>query len=269
MSLPTNLVADEASPEWLNMGLATHGHNLASMVYFQFVLASIMLILIAGALLGRMNFRAWILFVPLWLTFSYAIGAYSVWCPDGWLAKLGVIDFAGGFVIHLASGIAGFTAAFWVGKDRENFPPNNILVALAGAGLLWWAGLGSMAAHAGPSAATHAFPNPCIIPFADAGPTFHLRSGDSALVARRLSPTRRAVFAVPYKYITLAYGLQMSRASAGFHQLLIQLIGIVFIIILNIDMTGLICWIISLIVPLRLPDEELEIGDDAVHGEEA
>lgn len=71
-------------------------------------------ILIAGALLGRMNFHAWMLFVPLWLTFSYTIGAYSIWCPEGWLAKLGIIDYSGGFVIHLSSGVAGFTAAYWV-----------------------------------------------------------------------------------------------------------------------------------------------------------
>lgn len=86
----------------------------ATMIYFQFVFAAITLILIAGALLGRMNFLAWMLFVPLWLTFSYTIVAYSIWCPDGWLSKMGLIDYSGGYVIHLASGIAGFTAAFWV-----------------------------------------------------------------------------------------------------------------------------------------------------------
>lgn len=86
----------------------------STMVFFQFVFAAITLILIAGALLGRMNFYAWMLFVPLWLTFSYTISAFSIWCPDGWLAELGVIDFAGGYVIHVSSGVAGFTAAYWV-----------------------------------------------------------------------------------------------------------------------------------------------------------
>lgn len=89
----------------------------ATMVYFQFVFAAITLILIAGALLGRMNFHAWMLFVPLWMTFSYTIGAYSIWCPQGWLAKLGIIDYSGGYVIHLSSGVAGFTAAYWVSGD--------------------------------------------------------------------------------------------------------------------------------------------------------
>lgn len=92
----------------------------ATMVFFQLVFAAITVILIGGALLGRMNFGAWMLFVPLWLTFSYTIGAYSVWCPDGWLAKLGVIDFAGGYVIHLSSGVAGFTAAYWVSTWHIN-----------------------------------------------------------------------------------------------------------------------------------------------------
>lgn len=86
----------------------------ATMVYFQFVFAAITVILIGGALLGRMNFHAWMLFVPLWLTFSYTITAYSIWCPDGWLSKKGIIDYSGGYVIHLSSGVAGFTAAYWV-----------------------------------------------------------------------------------------------------------------------------------------------------------
>lgn len=91
----------------------------ATMVYFQFVFAAITLILIGGAVLGRMNFYAWMLFVPMWLTFSYTIGAYSIWCPDGWLSKLGLIDYSGGFVIHLSSGVAGFTAAYWVITDQH------------------------------------------------------------------------------------------------------------------------------------------------------
>lgn len=118
----------------------------ATMVLFQAVFAAITVILVGGSLLGRMNFRAWMLFVPLWLTFSYTIVAFSIWCPDGWLAEMGIIDFSGGYVIHLSAGIAGFTAAYWVGpraeSDREVSQPNNIILMLAGAGLLWmgWSG---------------------------------------------------------------------------------------------------------------------------------
>jgi len=86
----------------------------ATMVYFQLVFAAITLILIAGALLGRMNIHAWMLFVPLWVTFSYTICAFSIWSNDGWLFKMGLVDYSGGFVIHLSSGVAGFVAASWV-----------------------------------------------------------------------------------------------------------------------------------------------------------
>ncbi|XP_074377246.1 ammonium transporter 3 member 1-like [Apium graveolens] len=99
-----------------------------------------------GSLLGRMNIKDWMMFVPLWLTFSYTVGAFSLW-GGGILFQWDVIDYTVGFVIYLSSRIAGLTAAYWVGPrskaDREMFPPNNILLMLAGAGVLWmgWAGL--------------------------------------------------------------------------------------------------------------------------------
>jgi len=113
---------------------------LSTMVYFQFVFAAITLVLLAGALLGRMNFLAWMIFVPLWLTFSYTIGAFSLW-GGGFLWQKGVIDYSGGYVIHLSSGTAGFVAAAVVGPrpaiDREDHRPNNTLLVLVGAGILW------------------------------------------------------------------------------------------------------------------------------------
>ena len=112
----------------------------ATMAYFQFVFAAITIVLVAGAYLGRMSFRAWMLFVPLWLTFSYCPGAYSLW-GGGWAYKMGVIDYSGGYVIHLSSGTAGFVGAYWIGPrlkyDRENFQPNNVLLMMVGAGILW------------------------------------------------------------------------------------------------------------------------------------
>lgn len=125
--------------------MITPFYPMASMVWFQCVFAAITLILLAGSVLGRMNIKAWMAFVPLWLTFSYTVGAFSLW-GGGFLFHWGVMDYSGGYVIHLSSGIAGFTTAYWVGprstKDRERFPPNNVLLMLAGAGLLWmgWAG---------------------------------------------------------------------------------------------------------------------------------
>ncbi|KAH8509322.1 hypothetical protein Peur_051134 [Populus x canadensis] len=327
----------------------------ATLVYFQFVFAAITLILVAGALLGRMNFHAWMLFVPLWLTFSYTFTAYSIWCPDGWLAKQGIIDYAGGYVIHLSSGVAGFTAAYWVGprtnKDRERFPPNNILLMLAGAGLLWmgWSGFnggGPFAASTDASLAilnTHVctatslltwllldivfFGKPsvigatqgmitglvCITPAAgvvqgwaailmgilsgsipwysmmvlhkkiwllkqvdDTMAVFHTHA-----VAGSLGGILAGFFANPklnrifymvndwQHYIGLAYGLQNGRTAAGLKQMGVQLLGILFVVVLNVFVTSAICLLIRLVVPLRLTDEELQTGDDAIHGEEA
>lgn len=88
-------------------------YPMASMVYFEFTFAAITVILLAGSVLGRMNIRAWMAFVPLWLVFSYTVGAFSLW-GGGFLYHWGVIDYSGGYVIHLSSGIAGFTAAYWV-----------------------------------------------------------------------------------------------------------------------------------------------------------
>src|SRR6185503_5381446 len=73
-------------------------------------------------------------------TLVYTVGAFSIW-GGGWLAGLGVADFSGGYVIHLAAGTSGFVAAWLVGprlqSDRDHFPPNSLLMTLAGAGILW------------------------------------------------------------------------------------------------------------------------------------
>jgi Amt family ammonium transporter len=118
----------------------TANFPMSTMVYFQFVFAAITLVIMAGAFLGRMNFMAWMVFVPLWLTFSYTVGAFSLW-GGGFLATKGVIDYSGGYVIHLSSGTAGWVGAYWIGprlqQDRIDFRPNNVLLALVGAGILW------------------------------------------------------------------------------------------------------------------------------------
>jgi len=115
-------------------------YPMSTMVYFQFVFAAITLVIMAGAFLGRMNFIAWMVFVPLWLTFSYTVGAFSLW-GGGFLAQMGVIDYSGGYVIHVSSGTAGFVGAWWIGprldRDRDDFRPNNVLLMLVGAGILW------------------------------------------------------------------------------------------------------------------------------------
>jgi Amt family ammonium transporter len=112
----------------------------ASLIYFQFVFAAITPLLILGSVLGRINFKAWMLFVPLWSTFVYSINAFLLW-GGGWWSQQGAVDYSGGYVIHLAAGTSGFVAAAVIGprlkRDRENVDPNNLLMVMAGAGLLW------------------------------------------------------------------------------------------------------------------------------------
>jgi ammonium transporter, Amt family len=121
-------------------GMPALAFPMATMMFFQFVFAAITVIILAGSLIGRMSFKAWIIFVPLWMTFVYTVGCFSIW-GGGWLAQLGALDFSGGYVIHLAAGTSGFVAAAVIGPriqaDRDHFPPNSLLMALAGAGILW------------------------------------------------------------------------------------------------------------------------------------
>jgi ammonium transporter, Amt family len=121
-------------------GMPTMTFPMATLVYFQFVFAAITVIILAGSVLGRMSFKAWMIFVPLWMTLVYTVGAFSLW-GGGWLASAGAVDFSGGYVIHLAAGTSGFVAAWVIGPrlqaDRDHCPPNNLLAALTGAGILW------------------------------------------------------------------------------------------------------------------------------------
>jgi ammonium transporter, Amt family len=111
-----------------------------SLVYFQFVFAAITPILFIGSVLGRIKFKVWLLFVPLWITFAYAVNAFLLWGGGFWAGK-GALDFSGGYVIHLAAGVSGFVAAAVVGprlqRDREKAVPNNLLFVAVGAGILW------------------------------------------------------------------------------------------------------------------------------------
>jgi Amt family ammonium transporter len=112
----------------------------ASLFYFQFVFAGITPLLMLGSVLGRINFKAWIPFVLLWITFVYAINAFLIW-GGGYFGAHGALDYSGGYVIHLSAGISGFIAAWVIGprlqRDREIDAPNNLLMVATGAGFLW------------------------------------------------------------------------------------------------------------------------------------
>jgi ammonium transporter, Amt family len=121
-------------------GMPPLAFPMATLIFFQFVFAAITVIILGGSVLGRMSFKAWVIFCPIWMTLVYTVGAFSLW-GGGWLAGMGVADFSGGYVIHLAAGVSGFVAAAMVGprlqQDREHFPPNSLLITLVGAGILW------------------------------------------------------------------------------------------------------------------------------------
>ncbi|MBU6233181.1 MAG: ammonium transporter, partial [Acidobacteria bacterium] len=113
--------------------------STATLAYFQFAFAAITPLLFLGGLIGRLKFKAWLVIVPLWITFVYAINAKLMW-GGGFFALKGAVDFAGGFVIHLSAGVAAFVGAALIGprirRDRTTVPSNLMMVAI-GAGILW------------------------------------------------------------------------------------------------------------------------------------
>jgi ammonium transporter, Amt family len=107
---------------------------------FQLSFAIITPALIVGAFAERMKFSAMLWFMGLWVTLVYAPVAHWVW-GGGWLSDLGVLDFAGGTVVHVNAGVAGLVAALVMGKRRgyPQYPmkPNNLILTMVGAGMLW------------------------------------------------------------------------------------------------------------------------------------
>jgi len=137
--------------------------HLAFMI-FQAMFAMITPVLIIGAFVERIRFRTLVVFVLLWSTLVYDPIAHWVWNPDGWLHKLGALDFAGGTVVHISSGFAALAAAIVVGKrigfkKGEATEANNVPFTLLGAALLWfgWFGFNAGSALAASPLAVSAF----------------------------------------------------------------------------------------------------------------
>lgn len=135
--------------------------HLAFMV-FQLVFAAITLALITGAFAERMKFSAYILFGLLWTTLVYDPLAHWVW-GGGWIGGLGALDFAGGTVVHISSGVSALVCAVVIGRrvgfGTEHMPPHNLPLVLIGASLLWfgWFGFNAGSALAANGQATGAF----------------------------------------------------------------------------------------------------------------
>ena len=123
--------------------LPTAGQAIPELVFvaFQMTFAAITAALIIGALAERVRFSAIILFTALWLTVVYAPLAHMVWAPEGFLFAFGAIDFAGGTVVHVNSGVAGLVGDFFagarVGLLKEAMPPHSLALTMVGVGLLW------------------------------------------------------------------------------------------------------------------------------------
>src|SRR5208282_1928237 len=119
--------------------------------------------LITGAFAERISFRAFLLFSLLWATFIYDPLAHWVWGVGGWIHQMGALDFAGGTVVHISSGVSALAAVLVIGKrlgyPREPMPPHNLTLTLAGAGLLWvgWFGFNAGSALGANGLAVSAF----------------------------------------------------------------------------------------------------------------
>lgn len=316
----------------------------AAMIYFQFVFAAITPILIAGAVLGRMNFKAWMLFVPLWSTCVYSVGAFMLW-GGGWLSQLGAVDYSGGYVIHLSAGVSAFVAAAMVGprllEDRREFDPNNLITALAGAGLLWlgWNGFnggdpyfanadaGAAVLNTNIATATSLLCWLVLDMFAVGKPS--AVSMINGMIAGLVAITPAAGYVdglgailvglaagiIPWvslnkigqwsllKRVDDTFGVLHTHGVAGLvgglmvglianpamieylstdkktpavsvaglffgnpHQLLVQAEAAAVIIVWNIVMTWIVLKVVSLIVPLRASEGDVEGGDLAIHG---
>jgi Amt family ammonium transporter len=287
------------------------------------------------------------IFCPVWMTLVYTVGAFSLW-GGGWLAGMGVADFSGGYVIHLAAGTSGFVAAAVIGPrlqaDRDHFPPNSLLVTLIGAGILWlgWNGFNGgdpYFANADAGAAVlntntatavallvwtlmdkMAYGKPSVLGAVNgmiAGlvaitPAAGYVDGLGAIIIgicagiipwlsmnkfQKLGFMQRvddtlSVFSTHgvagltgglltgllanpgmLEYVGTgkdAPGVAITGLLYGNpHQFLLQIYGAAFIIVLNAIATFIILKVIGLIVPLRMDEATLKVGDDAVHGETA
>ncbi len=129
---------------------------------FQLMFAAITPALITGAFAERKRFGAFVLFTILWSILIYSPLAHWVWSVDGWLFKLGALDFAGGTVVHISSGVSALVVALLLGRraaNGESMEPHDVPMTVLGAGLLWfgWFGFNAGSAVAANGLAANAF----------------------------------------------------------------------------------------------------------------
>ena len=154
--------------------VATNGKAIPELVFaaFQMSFAAITGALVIGALVERVRFGAIMLFSLLWQAIVYAPLAHMVWAADGFLFKFGAIDFAGGTVVHINSGVAGLVGVAFagprIGHLKEAMPPHSLALTMVGAGLLWvgWFGFNAGSALEANGLAAVAMVNTLVAPAA-------------------------------------------------------------------------------------------------------
>lgn len=145
--LLNNINISDLSPYYISHSqLAADGSTVGTIphlifIMFQCMFAVITPALIIGAFAERISFKGFLVFSLLWSLFIYNPVAHWVWSADGWLYKLGALDFAGGTVVHINAGIAAIVTAVMLGKRRDYkghaLPPHNITYVVIGAAMLW------------------------------------------------------------------------------------------------------------------------------------
>jgi Amt family ammonium transporter len=139
-----------------NVGLEpnpTYGPTIPFVLFagFQLMFAAITPALITGAFAERKRFASFVIFTVLWSLFVYSPVAHWVWATDGWLYRLGALDFAGGTVVHASSGLSALVVALLIGRravSSERMEPHDIPMTVLGAGLLWFGWFGFNAGSA-------------------------------------------------------------------------------------------------------------------------
>ena len=157
--------------QWLGLGGVGLGPNpdysariphQLFMIY-QAMFAIITPALISGAIVERMKFKSYIVFIFCWSTLAYDLVAHWVWGVGGWLHTMGALDFAGGTVVHVNAGVAALVATLMLGPRKDfphrSSPPHNVTLALLGGGMLWfgWFGFNAGSALGASATATVAF----------------------------------------------------------------------------------------------------------------
>jgi Amt family ammonium transporter len=144
---------------------ADYGPTVPHQAYmiFQMMFAIITPALISGAIAERIKFKAYVIFIIIWATIVYNPIAHWVWGTGGWIREMGALDFAGGLVVHISSGVSALAAALVLGKRKgygiDNLAPHNVTMTVIGGSLLWfgWFGFNGGSAIASGALATSAF----------------------------------------------------------------------------------------------------------------